>query len=128
MDAKRIIEKLEHELSHFLIQEITKTNPMKRGSSDLYKYKGLNLFVDPRSRSKEKTVSVRIGPLEAEFNINDATKISGALAPEDERLVMTWIGMSENNYHLKAIFSQTTKKFIPKIIPIDLEEYYANPY
>lgn len=128
MNPKKIIEKLEHELSHFLISEITKSHPEKRGSSDMYKYKGLDLIADPRSKAQEKTVSVRIGPLEAEFKINDGMKQSGALSPEDERLVMLWLGMSENNYYLKAIFAQETIRFVPKIIPFDLEEFYLNPY
>ncbi len=128
MNPKKIIEKLEHELSHFLINEITKSNPEKRGSSDVYKYKGLDLIADPKSKAKEKTVSIRIGPLEAEFKINDGTKQSGALSPEDERLVMLWLGMSENNYHLKAIFAHDEVRFVPNIIPFDLEEFYANPY
>ncbi len=124
MDVQKIFSKLEHDLSHFLIGEMCKNNPEKRGSPEMYKYKGLNISADPDSTELEKTISVRIGVLEAEFKIDSCEKNSGALAPEEERLIMMWMGQNENNYLLKQIFvKQNTKKEIA-IVPFDLEEYF----
>ena len=124
MDVQKIFSKLEHDLSHFLIGEMCKNNPEKRGRPEMYKYKGLNISADPDSTELEKTISVRIGVLEAEFKIDSCEKNSGALAPEEERLIMMWMGQNENNYLLKQIFvKQNTKKEIA-IVPFDLEEYF----
>ena len=52
----------------------------------MYRYKGLNIKLDPQSKAKEKTIFVRIGALEAEFKIDSCEKNSGALSPDEERL------------------------------------------
>lgn len=124
MDAQKIIGKLEHDLSHFLISEMCKNNPERRGSPEMYKYKGLNITADPNSKAQEKTISIRIGVLEAEFKINSCEKNSGCLAPEEERLIMIWMGQNENNYYLKQIFAKKTDKKEIAIIPFDLEEIF----
>ena len=124
MQPRKILDKLEHDLSHFLISEMCKADPTKRGTPEMYKYKGLNITADPKSRAYEKTVHIRIGALEAEFKINNAEKNSGCLAPEEERLIGIWMNQSDNYQNLRMIFAnQKTKKEVP-IIPFDLEIYY----
>lgn len=124
MQPKKIIDKLEHDLSHFLISEMCKSDPMRRGSAEMYKYKGLSIFVDPKAKTSEKTVSVRIGALEAEFKIDSCDKNSGALAPEEERLIMIWLGQNENQHYLKSIFTKNISKKELLIVPFDLENVF----
>ena len=124
MQPKKIIDKLEHDLSHFLISEMCKSDPMRRGSAEMYKYKGLSIFVDPKAKTSEKTVSVRIGALEAEFKIDSCDKNSGALAPEEERLIMIWLGQNENQHYLKSIFTKKISKKELLIVPFDLENVF----
>ena len=125
MDVQKAIGKLEHDLCHFLIGEMCKNKTEKRGSPEMYRYKGLNIKLDPQSKAKEKTIFVRIGALEAEFKIDSCEKNSGALSPEEERLVMIWMGQSENNYLLKSVFNQGSSKKEISIVPFDLEEYFT---
>ena len=125
MDVQKAIGKLEHDLCHFLIGEMCKNNPEKRGSPEMYRYKGLNIKLDPQSKAKVLTIFVRIGALEAEFKIDSCEKNSGALSPEEERLVMIWMGQSENNYLLKSVFNQGSSKKEISIVPFDLEEYFT---
>lgn len=124
MQPKKIIDKLEHDLSHFLISEMCKSDPMRRGSAEMYKYKGLSILVDPKAKTSEKTVSVRIGALEAEFKIDSCDKNSGALAPEEERLIMIWLGQNENQHYLKSIFTKNISKKELLIVPFDLENVF----
>ena len=124
MQPKKVIDKLEHDLSHFLISEMCKSDPMRRGSAEMYKYKGLSIFVDPKAKTSEKTVSVRIGALEAEFKIDSCDKNSGALAPEEERLIMIWLGQNENQHYLKSIFKKNISKKELLIVPFDLENVF----
>lgn len=124
MQPKKVIDKLEHDLSHFLISEMCKSDPMRRGSAEMYKYKGLSIFVDPKAKTSEKTVSVRIGALEAEFKIDSCDKNSGALAPEEERLIMIWLGQNENQHYLKSIFTKNISKKELLIVPFDLENVF----
>lgn len=125
MDSRRIVDKLEHDLSHFLINESCKDNPELRGTPEMYKYKGLSIYPHDQSNSSEKSISVRIGALEAEFKIDTCDKNSGSLAPEDERLIMIWMGQNENAYQLKSIFykQKATKQIA--IVPFDLEELFT---
>ena len=77
------------------------------------------------SKAKEKTIFIRIGYLEEEFKIDSCEKNFGALSPEEERLVMIWLGQSENNYLLKSIFNQKISKKEISIVPFDLENYFS---
>ena len=125
MNPKKVIEKLEHDLCHFMIGELIKNKPERRGSPEMYKYKGLSVIVDTLAKKEEKTVSIRIGALEAEFKIDSGAKNSGALAPEEEKIITIWLSQNEVNYYLKALFNvKTIKKEIP-IIPFDLENFYT---
>ena len=124
MQSKKIVEKLEHNLSHFLISEMCKKDPLKRGSAEMYKYKGLTIKIDKKSKASEKTVSIRIGALEAEFKIDSCDKNSGALSPEEERLIIIWLGKNENQHYLKSIFKPKTEKKELLIVPFDLENVY----
>ena len=124
MDVPKAISKLEHDLSHFLIGEMCKDSPERRGSPEMYKYKGLSIKVDPKSKALEKTIFVRIGVLEAEFKINSCEKNSGCLAPEEERLIMMWMAQNENNYLLKSIFNPKVAKKEITILPFDLEQFF----
>ena len=126
MKTRKVLDKLEDSLCHFLISELCKADPTKRGSPELYKYKGLNISADPKSRAQEKTISIRIGALEAEFKINDCEKNSGCLSPDEERLVMLWLAKNEVNYSLKTIFVKKAGEMKMAIIPFDLEHFYSN--
>ena len=125
MKSRKVLDKLEDSLCHFLISEMGKADPTKRGSPEMYKYKGLSISADPKSRAQEKTVSVRIGVLEAEFKIDDCEKNSGCLSPDEERLVMLWLAKSEVNYSLKSIFVRKAGDIKMDIIPFDLEHFYS---
>ncbi len=124
MDYRKIIDKVEHDLSHFLIDELTKDDPTKRMSYDLYKYKGLSILADPRSKAHDKTIKVRIGVLEAEFKISDGTKCSGSFAPHEEKLISMWLGRSENSALLRRIFADYTEKREVPIVPFGLEDVF----
>ena len=124
MDDKRTVEKLEHDLSHFLIGEMCKKNPEKRGSPEMYKYRGLSIRLNSSSVSDEKTFFVRIGAFEAEFKIDSCEKNFGALSPEEERLIMIWMKQSDNNYLLKSMYVRKNSKKEILIVPFDLENYY----
>ena len=125
MKGRRILDKLEHDLSHFMISEFCKKDPTKRGSAEMYKYKGLSIDVDPKSKEKDKVFSVRIGVLEAQFKIGSCDKTSGSLAPEDEKAIMLWLAQSDNSHQLMRVFQAGVKKKQIAIIPFDLEEYYT---
>ena len=125
MQARKVLDKLEDNLCHFLISEMCKADPTKRGSPEMYKYKGLSINVDTKSKTKDKLVSVRIGVLEAEFKIGSCDKTSGSLAPEDEKAVMLWLNQSDNSHQLMRVFQGGVKKKQIAIIPFDLEEYFT---
>ena len=125
MKDRKILDKLEHDLSHFMISELCKADPTKRGSAEMYKYKGLSIDVDPKSKEKDKVFSVRIGVLEAQFKIGSCDKTSGSLAPEDEKAVMLWLSQSDNSHQLMRVFQRGVKKKQIAIIPFDLEEYFT---
>lgn len=124
MNKNRILNKLENDLSYFLIQEACKNDPSKRGSSEMYRFKGLGLSVNDKDKSNDKIIAVRIGALEAQFKVESGDKVSGSLMPEDERLVKIWMGQSENSYQMRSIFLDSTEKKTIPIIPFDLEEFY----
>ena len=126
-NKSKLLTKLEQDLSFFMIQELCKKDPTKRGSSEMYRFKGLaiNSNEKEKDKDKEKTIKVRIGALEAEFKINSGDKVSGALAPEDERLVMIWMNKTENMSQIKQIFTVNDQNRKPiSIVPVDLEEIY----
>ncbi len=125
MKDRKILDKLEHDLSHFMISELCKNDPTKRGSAEMYKYKGLSIDVDPKSKEKDKVFSVRIGVLEAQFKIGSCDKTAGSLAPEDEKAVMLWLSQSDNSHQLMRVFQGGVKKKQIAIIPFDLEEYFT---
>jgi len=125
MINKKLLSKLEDDLGHYLIDEFTKSDPTKRTSSEMYKYKGLAINPKEGSSADKKTILVRIGVLEAEFKIDNGSKTTGALSPEEERHVMLWITRSEVQTSLKSLFDSTKEfKAIP-IVPFDLEKYYG---
>ena len=125
MKGRRILDKLEHDLSHFMISELCKADPTKRGTHEMYKYKGLSIDVSDKKRQKDKVFAVRIGVLEAEFKVGTCEKTSGSLNPADEKVVMLWMSQSDNSHQLMRAFNQVSvKKEIP-IVPFDLEEYYS---
>ena len=126
MEARKILDKLEDNLCHFLIGELCKADPTKRGTPELYKYKGLSITADPKSKAQDKTVSIRIGVLEAEFKVDDCEKCSGCLSPDEERLIMLWLAKNEINTNIKTIFTRKVKNKKITIIPFDLENFYLN--
>ena len=124
MDSRKILYKLEQDLSHFLIGEFCKGDPAKRLSSEMYRYKGLNITIDPMQKTQEKTIQIRIGALEASFKINNCEKSAGCLAPEEERLISIWMAKSENYYYIQSIFKKKMPKKQIAIVPFDLEHYF----
>ena len=124
MKDRKILDKLEHDLSHFMISEFCKADPTKRNSSEMYKYKGLSITVDPKTKMKDKVFNVRIGVLEAQFKLGSCDKTSGSLSPEDEKAVRLWFSQSDNSHQLMRVFQVQKEKKSVNIIPFDLEEYY----
>lgn len=124
MDKNKIISKLEQDLTHFLIDEACKKDPTKRGSSEMYKYKGLSLDTNEKRKEAYKVLIVTMGALEAQFKIENGDKVSGNLAPDDERLIQMWMSRSENNMPIRSIFVKQYDKKTISIIPFDLEEFY----
>lgn len=124
MINKKLLSKLEDDLGHTLIGEFTKSDPTKRSSSEMYKYKGLTI-TPKEGASDEKTISVRIGVLEGEFKIDNGSKVSGSLSPAEERAVMQWITRSEVQSSLRSLFDISAEKKSIPIVPFDLESYYC---
>ena len=125
MDKNRILLKLEQDLSHFLISEACKNDPTKRGTPEMYKYKGLSLSTNEKSKDATKTVGVNIGALEAKFKISNGDKVSGNLSPQDEGMIQIWLAQSENTSMLRTIFAMGDNKKNIAILPFDLEEFYT---
>jgi len=125
MDARKILNKLESDLSFFMISEMCKSDPTKRLSGEIYKYKGLGLKADSKSKNQEKTIFVRIGVLEAEFKLGSGEKCSGGLSSEEEKLIQRWMCESDNTTKLQSIFSKMKNSNKPAIIPFDLEHFYS---
>ena len=121
---KKAVEKLEHELSHFLIDEMCKRDPSKKLSSEMYKYRGLSINLYQDEATSEKIITVRIGPLEAEFKVESGDKFSGALAPGEEQAIRIWISQSDNNALIRSAFKKEDEKRELKIVPFDLEEMF----
>ena len=124
MDKGKVISKLEQDLSYFLIEEACKDDPLKRNSSQLYKYKGLTLTTNEKKKEEHKVLAVSIGALEARFKIENGDKVSGNLSPEDERLIQMWMSKSENNSSIRQIFVKASDSKKVAIIPFDLEGFY----
>jgi len=125
MDSKKILSKLETDLTEYLISEICKTNPDKRLSGEMYKYRGLNIIIDANSKKSEKTFFVRIGVLEAEFKLSTCEKCSGGLSTQEEKLIKKWMSNSDTSTKLQSAFGQRTFNQKPPIIPFDLEYFYS---
>ncbi len=125
MNQTKILEKLEQDLSHFLVNENCRYNPSLRGSPELYRYRGLTITANDQNQNNEKTVFVRIGPLEAEYRVDSGDKTSGGLAPEDERLIEMWLRRDENSETLRNAFYKNNQKLKIAIVPFDLEEFYS---
>ena len=69
MNIKKLIEKLENDLGHFLIAELCKSDPSKRSGGELYKYKGLSITIKSERKDQDKIISIRIGVFEADFKV-----------------------------------------------------------
>ena len=125
MDYRKIIDKLEHDLAHYLINELTKDDPSKRQSYEMYKYKGLTISANPRSKAQDKTVAVRIGSLEAEFKLGTGDKCNGSLAPAEERLVSIFFARSENASLARKIFDEADAVREVAIVPFELDDIFT---
>ena len=126
MDTNKILAKLEQDLSFFMISEACKDDPSKRGSSEMYKYKGLAITTNEKSKDVDKVAAIRIGSLEAHFKIDTGDKVFGSLAPDDERMVKIWMSQSETTSRFNTVFSKSdNNKREIAIIPFDLEEFYS---
>lgn len=126
MKKNRIVEKLESELSHYMIEETVKKDPSKRVSADIYKYRGLSLEADNDNKKADenKTLSVKIGALEAEYKLTTGEKCGGSLYPEEERLVEEFFGRSDVSSRLHSIIAIQNNIKHMAIVPFDLEEIY----
>ena len=125
MNKSKVLAKLEQDLSSFLIDEACKGNPKLRTSSQIYKYKGLSLDTNEKRKEAHKVLVVTLGALEAQFKIENGDKVSGNLAPEDERLIQMWMSKSENITPIRSIFVKTIEQNKIPIIPFDLEGFYT---
>ena len=126
MDKNKLLARLEQDLSHFLITEICRNDPSKRGTSEMYRYKGLSITTNEKAKGVDKIAAIRIGVLEAHFKIETGDKTFGNLMPDDERFVQMWMTQSENVAMFKKIFSEALAgQKVMAIIPFDLEEYYT---
>lgn len=124
MQSKKLIEKLELDLSHYLIQEMCKSNPEKIASPEIFRYKGLTITPSTTKGTMEKTIAIQIGSLEAQFSISTCEKVSGTLPIDDEKSVMAWMKKKENTYDLRIIFDRDRLRRNAMIVPFDLEEPY----
>ena len=126
MKKNRIVEKLEGELSQYLIDETIKKDPSKRVSADIYKYRGLSLDTNGENKKSddEKTLCVRIGALEAEYKLTTCEKCGGSLYPEEEHLVESWLGKSDVSAKVRSILNFQNARKRMAIVPFDLEEIY----
>jgi len=123
--SKQLIHKLEHDLGHFIIGELTKKQPSKKGSPEMYKYKGLGITPYKANKGNDQTLAIRIGSLEASFKVNTAEKCYGFLNPEEEHLVKIWLGQTDVYSQVKTLFKKQVRKKNIAIIPFDLEEFYT---
>lgn len=126
MNIKKLIEKLENDLGHFLIAELCKSDPSKRSGGELYKYKGLSITIKTERKDQDKIISIRIGVFEADFKVETCEKVNGSLSPQEEDLIKIWMSKGEKQRELKALFKQNENKREVKIIPIDLENFFED--
>lgn len=124
MNKSKGLVKLEDDLSHFLISEACRKDPSKRGSSEMYKYKGLSISINDKEKDVDKLFSVQIGSLEAQFKIENGDKVSGGLVPDDEILVHIWASQSDVTSQLRMLFIKDEDEDIraAAITPFDLED------
>jgi len=124
MEAKVLIEKLETDLSGFLISEIPRAR-LEQSVVDrqIYLYKGLNIYLTSKARAAEKTIAVRIGALEAQFSLVSMKRISGSLMTDDEHNVRIWLNKPEIIDAFKKLFDRDDLKYA-NIMPFDLECLY----
>lgn len=129
MDAKKILEKLEMDLSAFLISEMPKANSTSSEAyRQLYLYKGLSISANLAKPIVSRTISIRIGALEADFQSETGEKVSGSLSPDDEHYVRMWLTQNKTAISLRALFKDTDDDEVErrKIVPIDLEDEQEN--
>lgn len=126
MDSKKILSKMENDLSEYLVTELCKADSSRRTSGEMYKYKGLNIALDSKNKkSSDKTIFIRIGVMEAEFKLGSCEKCSGGLSNEEEKIIKKWLSSSDNSAKFDMFFLKHKKLDKPKIIPFDLEHYYS---
>lgn len=124
MKSKKIIEKLEHDLAHYLITEMCKVDPEKIDSPEVFRYKGLTITPSTVEGTLDKIIAIQMGSLEAQFSITSCEKVSGTLPIDDERNIMAWMKRKENTYDLRIIFDKDKLRRHAMIVPFDLEEPY----
>lgn len=122
--TRQTIEKLETDLSSFLIAEIPRGRLEQEViNRQIYLYKGLNIYLTSRARATEKAVSIRIGAFEAEFNLESVKRLSGSLIPDDEHNVRVWLSQPKIKKVFRNLFTRADEK-ATVIAPFDLETFY----
>lgn len=127
MNSKQHVAKLENDLTNYMINEV-KRNKRRDPKAQLetYKYKGLSMNLDVGNAHKEKTLTVRIGALEAEFKVSTGEKASGGLMREDENMIIAWMKNIERKREILTVFTRLQNRRRVVIIPFGLEEFYKH--
>lgn len=119
MAENKELNMLEEYLKEFLVEE-HRSNPVERGSFNIFKYRGLKLMIDKTSRSQDPNFKVQVGMFEATFSIDTGAKLAGGLGSEDEGLIKKWVDFSGNRTLLKLVWSGFDAKSYLKIKPFDM--------
>lgn len=80
-----------------------------QGDNTLQKYKGLTITIDLK-QTQTPNFHVTIGMLDAQFSINDATKLGGSLGNMDDRNVSKWYRRSNFSTDLMAVWNENYTK------------------
>lgn len=120
MAENKELNMLEEYLKEFLVEEHM-SNPVERGTFNIFKYRGLKLMIDRTSRGQEPNFKVQIGMFEATFAIETGAKIGGGLGSEDESLIKKWVDFSGNRTLLKLVWSGFDAESYLKIKPFDMD-------
>lgn len=127
MDIKQTIAKLEDDLSYFMIGEIQTRDADSKERQNIYRYRGLALIINPDQKKQEKTITVRIGALEAEFDIEKTKKCGGGFGQVEEKLISIWLSKQQTRQLLLEYFRQVRKQqedeFELTVKPFDFESF-----
>ena len=110
MDARKILDKLEHDLSHFLINETCKADPTKRGPAEMYKYKGLSINVNKEQKGEEINVYDMCASFQERAVGMVVDKVVEAIDEYPVEQVIVAGGVAANSYLRKEIKEKINAK------------------